>query len=278
MEKIRKSIVAGSFYPQNPAILETEIREFLAQANVPQKYNNCLGIISPHAGYFYSGQCAAYGFNAIKQKKFRRAVIIAPSHRFAGFKFSLGNYDFYQTPLGMLKVDKEFVNELLKYEEFVFFEEAHYSEHSLEVQLPFLQIINPDATIVPIIFGNQNAENAVILANILKNAFAERLDETVFIISSDLSHYYDDETARKMDMRLVHYVKEQMIEELERDLQIRLVEACGFAGILVLLHLAKEFHFEKVDTLHYSNSGDVNGDYSQVVGYLSSVIYSGGKE
>jgi len=273
MYKIRKPIVAGSFYPQNQLILETDLKEYLANAKISRKYENSLGIISPHAGYFYSAQSAAFGYNAIKQKNFQRAVIIAPSHRFAGFKFSVGDYDYYETPLGSLPVDKESVNNLLKYDEFTFFEEAHYAEHSLEVQLPFLQMIKPKAKIVPIIFGNQNFANAENLAEILKEEFAEKTEETVFIVSSDLSHYYDDETARRMDLKLAHNIEEKKISNLEHDLRSKVVEACGFGGILALLHLAKFLKYDKVENLHYSNSGDVNNDYSQVVGYLSSVIY-----
>lgn len=270
---IRRPVVAGTFYPGIPETLKNQVLIFLHNAEVPDNYENALGIISPHAGYVYSGQCAACGFNALKQKKFDLAVIIAPSHRFGSFKYSVGKFKEYITPLGHVPVDMELVEELLKRDDFDFHPGAHNSEHSLEVQLPFLQMINPDAAILPILMGDQTSENSKILAEVLTDMFKNKLDKTVFIISSDLSHYYNSEKALTMDTLLSENVEKKSIRKLEKNLKSRKVEACGFGGILTLLHLAKKLGYDKTENLKYTHSGEISGDNSQVVGYLSSVVY-----
>ncbi len=273
MSNIRKSAFAGAFYPGEPGMLKKQIENYLSKAQVKDKYEKALGIISPHAGYVYSGQCAAYGYKAIEQKDFDLAVIIAPSHNIGGYKFSVGNYDAYETPLGIIPVNKQYVRKILDYPDFEFRPVAHSSEHSLEVQLPFLQVIKSDVEIVPIVLGNQNSKNSLLLSEILSQVFENRLDKTVFIISSDLSHYYDSETAAEKDNLLAENFQEGLIDNLEQDMHNGKIEACGIGGILFLLHLAKKLKYEKIETLKYTHSGYINNDFSQVVGYLSSIIY-----
>lgn len=270
---IRNPVVAGSFYPENSSILRNMVNEYLQKAIVKEKQRDILGVISPHAGYVYSGQCAAFSFNAIKKKDFDLAVIIAPSHRFADFDFSLGDYDEYLTPFGGVKVAKNIVNELKdKYNMRTSFH-AHNIEHSLEVQLPFLQQIKPNAKIVPIILGEQNPENSRRLARILAEYFKDRLDKTVFIISSDLSHYHDNRIATEMDKGLSENFEDLNINKMEEDFQLNKIEACGMGGILTLMNFAKELNYSNPKILDYRNSGEVSGDYKQVVGYLSGCVY-----
>jgi len=273
MSIIRKSVVAGAFYPGNSDILKMEIENYLSKVKVKDTYEKALGIVSPHAGYVYSGQCAAYGYKAIEQKNFDLAVIIAPSHNIAGYRFSVGNFDAYQTPLGIVPVEKEYVRKILDYPDFEFLPAAHSSEHSLEVQLPFLQVIKPNVEIVPIILGNQNSKNSVILSEVLSRVFKNRLDKTVFIISSDLSHYYDSDTAIEKDNLLAENFQKGLIDKMEQDMHYKKIEACGIGGILFLMHLAEKLKYKKIETLKYTHSGYINNDFSQVVGYLSSIIY-----
>jgi len=273
MSNIRKPVVAGAFYPGESCMLKMEIENYLSKVQVKGKYEKALGIVSPHAGYVYSGQCAAFGYKAIKQKDFDLAVIIAPSHNIGGYRFSVGNYDAYQTPLGIIPVNKEYVRKILDYSDFEFRPTAHSSEHSLEVQLPFLQVIKPGVEIVPIILGNQNSKNSLLLANILSQVFKDRLDKTVFVVSSDLSHYYDSETAAEKDNLLAENFQKGLIDNMEQDMHNGKIEACGIGGILFLLHLAKKLKYMNIETLKYTHSGYINNDFSQVVGYLSSIIY-----
>jgi len=270
---IRNPVVAGSFYPGDSSILRNMITEYLQKAIIKEEQGDILGVIAPHAGYVYSGQCAAFSFNTLKKKDFDLAVIIAPSHRFADFDFSVGDYDEYLTPLGGVKVAKDIINELkVRYKMGTCYY-ANNLEHSLEVQLPLLQQVKPNAKIVPILLGEQNPKNSRRLASILAEYFKDRLDNTVFIVSSDLSHYYDSEIATEMDSELAANLEDMNINKMEEDVKLGKVEACGIGGILTLMNLAKEFNYSKVKNLDYRNSGEVSGDYKQVVGYLSSCVY-----
>ena len=269
----RAPIVAGSFFPGNATILRKDIESYLSQISNIKEYEDILGVVVPHAGYFYSGQCAAYGYKAIQQKEIEIAVIIAPCHRIGNFTFSVGNFESYLTPLGEVEVDKQIVERLLTYKEFQFLPSAHKSEHSLEVQLPFLQMIKPAARIVPILFGDQSLENSKILAKILHLEFADKLDKTIFIISTDLSHYHESEIAEKMDSIFTNNLIGLDIDGLEEALYDHRCEACGMGGSLTLMHLANKLNYNKAETLNYTHSGKISGDDSQVVGYLSAAIH-----
>ncbi|RLC57797.1 MAG: AmmeMemoRadiSam system protein B [Candidatus Cloacimonadota bacterium] len=269
----RNPVVAGSFYPGDSSILKNMINDYLQKAIIKDDQRDVLGVISPHAGYVYSGQCAAFSFNALKKKDFDLAVIIAPSHRFADFDFSLGDYDKYLTPLGGVKVAKDIVKELKDKYNMGTSYYANNIEHSLEVQLPFLQQIKPDAKLVPILLGEQNAKNSKRLASILTECFKDRLDKTVFIISSDLSHYHDNRIATEMDKELSENFEDLNINKMKEDFQLNKIEACGMGGVLTLMNLAKELKYIGITNLDYRNSGEVSGDYKQVVGYLSSCVY-----
>ncbi len=272
MLQLRDAVVAGAFYPGDKISLENQINKFLEKVPINENNNDILGIISPHAGYVYSGQTAAFGFKTIENKDFDLAVIIAPSHRVGGFDYSIGNFQYYETPLGNITVSSHYVEQLLEQPGFDFILEAHTSEHSLEVQLPFLKMIKPDSQIVPIVLGNQNGENSLRLSNVLYEMFKDRIANTIFIISSDLSHYHNLDSAKEMDHNLAEYVRQNLPEKLEQNVRLRKIEACGFGGILVLMYLAELLNYRKIVNLKYSTSGEINNDYSQVVGYLSSIF------
>jgi MEMO1 family protein len=268
----RYPAVAGTFYPGKKVDLIFMIEEFMQKVKTPHQKCNPLGIIAPHAGYFYSGQCAAYSYNALKHRKFKTAIIVAPSHRVGGFSYSVGCFDKYETPLGKIDVNQELCERLLEYPEISFLPEVHKNEHSLETQLPFLQSVNKDADIVPIIFGNQTADSAKRLAEILYKEFWDKLDDVVFVISTDLSHYLDAEKAKTKDLQLAEYIETLDLKNLEEGFETNRFEACGFGGILMLMHLAKLVNVSKTVNLNYTHSGQVNNDNDQVVGYLSSVF------
>jgi MEMO1 family protein len=269
----RDPIVAGSFYPGSSSILRNDIEQYLSNIEDSPTQENILGIVVPHAGYIYSAQCAAYGFKAIQKKNFDTAVIIAPSHRYSHFQFSVGNFESYLTPLGTVEVDQHIAEQLMQYDEFQFFSAAHHSEHSLEVQLPFLQVIKPETKIVPILIGDQSFENSKRLAEILLQEFGDVLDQTAFIVSTDLSHYYESSIAQEMDSIFYTNLKNLDIEMLELELENHMCEACGTGGVLTLMHLAKKLNYNNSKLLNYTHSGKISGDDSQVVGYLSVLIH-----
>ena len=274
MDSVCKPVVAGSFYPGSANELRSMVEKYLdnAKFSMPE-YSDLLGVISPHAGYMFSGQCAAYSFQAIRQKDFDLAVVIAPSHQSGDFYYSVGDYDACQTPLGEIEVDRELAKKLLSDSKFVFYPYAHSREHSLEVQLPFLQVIKPETKILPILIGYQYDQSSLYLSQKLVELFRDRLDKTVFVISSDLSHYHDHTKAETMDKQLA-----EAIERLDLDVVYELIkekksEACGFGGILTMINLSLLLEYKKVKTLKYTHSGETGGDYSHVVGYLSTLFY-----
>ncbi len=273
MKNIREPLVAGTFYPDN----ENELLIMLENQSLKVTNSfvnpNILGIISPHAGYVFSLKTAMEGFATLKNKKFKHVIIIAPSHHYNNFKFSVGNFDFYKTPLGLVKVNSEFVSSLLEFPGIIFYPNAHLSEHSIEVQLPILQYYFPEVDIIPIILGEQTLRNSKELSEILEKVFKDVWDETVIVVSSDLSHYHDFEKAKKMDNLLMGYVSNLDAKNLNESVLDNKTEACGIGGIFTLLELAGKINYDKILHLRYSNSGETYGDFNKVVGYLSSVIY-----
>jgi hypothetical protein len=269
----RKPVVAGSFYPGDAVILNRELDNFFSSAKITETYKDILGIIAPHAGYMYSGGCAAFAYKAISCYDFETAVIIAPSHRYGHFSFSVGNFESYLTPLGELQVNKSLVEMLLSKEDFIFAEAAHYCEHSLEIQLPFLQKIKKNIKIVPVLFGNQNLENSQILCNALWELYNESAEKLIFIISTDLSHYHQAWQAEEMDSEFLRFFENGNSSLLAKSISRGETEACGFGGVLSMLELAQKTTYDKRAVLQYTHSGKITGDSSQVVGYASAIIY-----
>lgn len=271
MSYIRPPQVAGYFYPSNPEKLRKDVKLLLDVTKAKEKVNNIFGIVSPHAGYIYSGKTAAYAYNLLIGKKYKRVVIISPSHSeyFPGISVFEG--DAYETPLGMLQVDKEFSNRL-ETDNGVIFQgfEGHRREHALEVQLPFLQSVLEDFTIVPVVMGDQSKKNIDTLAKKLAEVAD---DETLIVASSDMSHFYSKSKADLLDSVIEKRVREFDFESLQNDLDYRNCEACGGGPIVVLMKAAKLKNIQHSMVLHRSDSGDVTGDEKEVVGYLSAVFY-----
>ncbi len=228
-------------------------------------------IVAPHAGYVYSGKTAAHAYNLLIGKKFKTVVIISPSHSeyFPGISIFEG--DAYETPLGLLKVDKEFREKLVTNDNVIFKGyEGHRREHALEVQLPFLQSVLKDFKIVPIVMGDQSKRNIDTLAKKLAEVSD---DETLIVASSDLSHFYSKSQADKLDSVVEKRVREFDFESLQFDLENHTCEACGGGPIVALMKAANLKNIRHSMVLSRTDSGDVTGDNSEVVGYLSAVFY-----
>ncbi len=268
----RKAYVAGHFYPRKADELKRELNDFLRHA--PNYYGNVLGIIVPHAGYVYSGQCAAYGYKAIQDKEIERVILIAPSHSTNHIAYSIGDYKFYETPLGKVRVDRKGVEALLSQDEFIFDSLLHEREHSLEVQLPFIKMVAPDAELIPIIFAQQTLDNSKFLAKKVLELFKEKEDKTVIIISTDLSHYFPTDLAEKKDTTFILNVLSGDSDALYEAKNEGKCEACGLGGVLTLMEIAKLHGDVRFKKLCYSNSGQINKDYDNVVGYTSIVMES----
>jgi AmmeMemoRadiSam system protein B len=271
MKNVREPAVAGMFYPASSSKLKEDIQQLLDDFKPQEKFENVVGIVSPHAGYVYSGRTAAFAFNAIEQKKYKTVVIISPSHReyFAGI--SIYNGDAYKTPLGEVPINKEMRYGLVIDSKIIFEGiNGHRTEHAVEVQIPFLQMVMKDFSIVPIVMGDQN--------KMYINELSQRLagvmdDDTLIIASSDLSHFHSKEQADKRDSIVEKRIAEFDYNNLQKDLETGKCEACGGGGIVAMMKTADLIQKKKSKILSRTDSGDVTGDNSEVVGYLSAVLF-----
>jgi AmmeMemoRadiSam system protein B len=271
MNKIRKPVVAGFFYPSDSQKLSAEIKNFLSISIpniIPQKV---FGIVSPHAGYFYSGHTAAFGYNIIKDKNYKTVIIISPSHReyFSGISIYEGNA--FETPLGIVEINNDLADSLTNGSKYIFRGVVgHKEEHAIEVQIPFLQTVLNDFKIVPIVMGDQRK----IFVDELAEKISEIFDnDTLVIASSDLSHYHSKREAFELDSIVEQRIKDFDFENLLFDLERRNCEACGGGPIVAMMEAAWFLNKKRAIILNRSDSGDVSGDNTQVVGYISAAVY-----
>jgi len=257
---VRRPAVAGSFYPADPGQLETGLRRYLAESE-PIDLDFALRIlIVPHAGYIYSGPVAATGYRVLNGvTELRRAVMLGPSHyeRFPGL--ALPGVDAMATPLGDVTIDSDAVGEIAADPIVIDSATAHQREHSLEVQLPFLQIVAPDVPIVPLLTGDVDAAEVADVVEALLD------DDMVLLVSSDLSHYHSAAVARGLDAATAASIERRKPEELNRE------SACGRTGVQAALHIARRRGW-KVQTLDLRNSSDTAGPADRVVGYGTFAI------
>ncbi len=275
---VRKPFVAGSFYVADSSDLSSMIDQFLNNADVKVE-DEIYGVVSPHAGYVYSGQTAAFAFGALKNKNKKLVILLGPSHRYYVKGFSVYDQGKWQTPLGTVSIDEDFAEKLKSYSDLIENEpEAHLREHSLEVQIPFLQKILEDFKIVPIVFNTDRIPELSVLTDALYEELKDRND-WVIIVSSDLYHGYDYNEAKTVTDRVDEYINNFDYEGLLRyDREMRAAgacAACGCSGIAVLLEVMEKMGVKKVSLLKRTNSGDVTGEKSgYIVGY-GSWIFTG---
>lgn len=272
VEKIRESVIAGSWYPGQPETLKKEIQNYLSQADVPSITGELVGIVSPHAGYMYSGGVAAYGYKLLEQQSFDRVMILAPSHR-AYFKgASIYHLGGYRTPLGVVPLDREIVTALMEHTSLIsHVPQAEAQEHSLEIQLPFLQVVLKSFQLTPLIIGDQSFEFCRKLAEVIAQVCLGK--KVLLIASSDLSHYHPSPKAKLLDQIVMDRVAAFDPEGLSEKLSTDECEACGGGPIMVLLLAARMLGADTAQILRHATSGDVTGESKQVVGYMSAAIY-----
>jgi AmmeMemoRadiSam system protein B/AmmeMemoRadiSam system protein A len=288
-EKVRPPEVAGSFYPADPQVLGKTVDGLLAKANPQQPQGELISLSVPHAGYEFSGQVAAYAFALLKGRKFARVVVISPCH-IEAFPFSsVYDGDAYSTPLGTIPVDKEFAKKLVGQSSLIQFSERGHGEvngrgeHSLEVELPFLQRTLGEFKLVPIVMGDQNhdLERAlgVALAKLIQaehkkaGAGSPQPGDTLIVASSDLSHYHPYDEAVRLDHKVLNAITEWDYFNMSQNFERRIWEACGGGPIVAMMIAAERLGANRAQVLKYANSGDVTGDKSRVVGY-GAVAYT----
>ena len=273
---VRQPGVAGGFYPSDPKELAAMIDDLLAHASVPPITDPIVAVVAPHAGYPFSGPVAAYTYAALKGRKFSRVVVIAPSH-FEAFDFtSVYDGDAYATPLGTVPVDKGFAAQLAKIDPSIRLSNRGHiptkegAEHALEVQLPWLQRVLGDFSLVPIVMGDQSYESSRALGMALARLIQGH--DTLIVGSSDLSHYHPYDDAVKIDHKTLNALQDWDYFSMSQNFEMRVWEACGGAPIVAAMIAAERMGANEARLLKYANSGDTAGDHSRVVGYSADLF------
>ncbi len=273
MEKnVRKPVIAGTWYPGNPVDLTRDIDAYLKKVPGDGVRGRIVGLISPHAGYLYSGQIAAHGYKLIQGQHFDSVIVIGPSHRSLFRGASVYRGGGYETPLGVVPVDDDLAGRIIGHGGGIAYHpQAHTQEHSIEIQLPFLQVVLGHFSFVPIVMGDQDRRACEDLAEAIYKAVKGK--KVLVVGSSDLSHFHSYDKAVKLDRRVVDLVQKMDTDGLLVNLANGSCEACGGGPIVVTMMVARKLGSAGVKVLKYANSGDVTGDKGRVVGYLSAALY-----
>ncbi|MBI3047330.1 MAG: AmmeMemoRadiSam system protein B [Acidobacteria bacterium] len=274
MKDVRPSAVAGSWYPGGQGRLAEAVDAHLAAASDSSR--SCpRAIIAPHAGLMYSGPVAAYAYKLVGPCAYTAVVLVGPSH-FVGFDgVSVWPRGAWETPFGAVPVAEPLVAAIAaESSDIIDYRAPHAREHSLEMQLPFVARLLPGVPIVPLVMGYQRRETAHALGDALARAVASRAGERILLVaSSDLSHYEDARVAARLDAVVVRHVKafdaDSLMEALEREPR----HACGGGPMVAVLRAAAQLGCTDARPLRYADSGDVSGDKSSVVGYMSAAVW-----
>lgn len=277
MGKVRKPAVAGQFYPGDPVTLTKQLSDFFKNAKKEPVPGEIIALISPHAGYMYSGQVAAHSFKLLEGLSFETVVVISPCHVAYFPGASVYDGGFYQTPLGQIPVDTALAGAIADANEKVSLSSAGHGsaggrgEHALEVELPFLQLVLGEFKLVPIVMGEQDWATCLALGQALSGALEGK--NSLIVASTDLSHFHPYDEAVRLDDIVMDHVNSFDPAGLHSDLASKVCEACGGGVVVATMLAAKGLGADKAKVLHYANSGDVTGDRSEVVGYMAAVMY-----
>ena len=263
---MRAPAVSGQFYPRSKKDLLKEISRCFADS--PSNERPVLGAVVPHAGYIYSGNTAAFVYSALP--KADTFVILGPNHTGMGSPVSVSS-ETWSTPFGEVNSDIDFIKALPK-KIIDTDESAHQYEHSIEVQLPFLQHRFRDFNIVTICMGMQDEETALDVGMEISEAVRKVNKKVVIIASSDFSHYKPEKTAREDDSYFINSILTLDIQAFYQRLYERAASVCGYGPISAMLAATKNLGAKKATLLKYSTSGDITGDFSAVVGYAGIIV------
>lgn len=268
----QEPVVAGQFYDADPDKLRSMVDGFIGDAEPPKLPGLALGFMVPHAGHIFSGPVAGYAYKEIKDSGVKRFVIMGPSHHVPFRGVYVMDKDFYRTPLGTVKIDRSSVKKLASARSWISTDPRLYdSEHSVEVQIPFLQeAVGPGLSIVPMVIGYITDEQAADLAKALDETFPG--NDVIFIASSDMSHgnyppFKSSDMIRPVDLNTLKLVTAMDVAAIARGVRDESTPLCGGFPVLTLMHLFKLRGGSDVEILKYADSGDATGDHSKVVGY-----------
>jgi hypothetical protein len=269
---VRMPSVAGLFYESDKELLRSQVDRLLKGAKTPVLHGQLVALIVPHAGYKYSGETAACAFRLLKGERRKTILLVGPSHHAYFDGISVPPHDAFRTPLGDVPLNRPLRERILRAGRKIILDKiGHVDEHSLEVQLPFLQRMLLEFDILPIVMGDQSGDWCEYLSGVL----AKTIDpgEVVMIASSDLSHYHAYSEANRLDEQVIAAVERFDSKLLAEKLERHAVEACGGGPMTVVMSAAKSLGANSSQILHRCNSGDVTGERDRVVGYLSAALF-----
>ncbi len=271
---IRQPAVAGRFYPANPQRLREEVESYIAVPvhAAPETKIRALGCVVPHAGYMYSGHVAGAVYRRIELPQ--RIVILCPNHTGMGEPLAIMSEGAWHTPLGDAAIDEEIAAELKRQLPLLSEDdEAHRSEHALEVQLPFLQVLAPGFRFVPITVGTSNFDVLSSLGVVIGNTLAKQGSQSLVIASSDMNHYESDSVTRVKDRRAIEPMLALDARGLYDSVRGHNISMCGYGPAVVMLTAARKLGATKAELVRYATSGDVSDDREMVVGYAGIAVY-----
>ena len=268
---LRPSPIAGTWYPANPKSLSASIDEYLINVNLPKIHGQVIGVIAPHAGYRYSGALAAYAFATLRGLTPDLVVVLSPFHNYHSHPLLTTKHQAYSTPLGTIEIDQTALSELQNHLNIPITPIPNDKEHSLEIELPFLQrVLKNDFKLLPIMIRAQEEFVAQQLGEALAHTLKDK--NALLVASTDLSHFYEQQTANQLDREMLQRfttLKPSSIFEAER---LGKGFACGHAAVAAVEWAAQGLGANHVQVLKHATSGDVTGDHSSVVGYGAAVI------
>lgn len=272
---LRPSPIAGTWYNGRPKALAEEIDHYLDRAELPELPGEVIAVIAPHAGHRYSGPVAGYAFAAVRNRTPDLVAVISPMHQPYFEPLLTARHDAYATPLGNIPIDKEALAELdtiLKAElGFGVTPVPNDPEHSLEIELPFLQrALKSEYKLLPVMVRSHEVRVSRALGHALAKVLQGK--NVLLVASTDLSHFYDQQTAKALDAEMLHCIESFQPESLFEAERTGKGFACGHAATAAVLWAARELGGDTVKILHHATSGDVTGDYGQVVGYGAAVV------
>ena len=268
---VRQSVIAGTWYPGSSNLLRETIEEYFAAVDIKPVEEEIIGIISPHAGYPYSGQVAAYGYKQLIGKSIDVVTILSPFHQMPIGRYMANSASYYETPLGKVPVEKELLRQIAEEIDLTFV--SYETEHSIEIQLPFLQVALKDFKLLPIMIGTGDVYDCEDIVETLTKTLANR--KSLFIASTDLHHIPDYNEVVRRDRTVVEALSSFDLNRIRKVLSPRDCSVCGKVPVSIVIDVTKRMGANKLIVLHQTNSGDVTGEKEPgqyTVGYLSAAI------
>lgn len=272
---VRPSPIAGTWYEGNPGSLARAVDGYMDHANLPELPGEVVAVIAPHAGHIYSGPVAGYAFSAIRGRNPKRVAVVSPMHQPYYEPLLTTAHEAYSTPLGRLLVDRESLerldSELNTTLGYGISPVPHDREHSLEIELPFLQrALTSEFLLIPVMIRDQTRKTAEMLGRALAGVLKDR--DALLVASTDLSHFYDQRIATELDSEMLHCFESFDPVSIFRTEASGRGQACGHAAVAAVLWASRDLGADTVKVLHYATSGDVTGDTTSVVGYGAAAV------